>query len=345
MNFLSDNASGVAPEILSALTDVNEGKVPAYGADGINEALAQTFGEIFECDLDMFLVATGTGANSLSLAVLSPPYGAIFCHEQAHVNTDECGAPEFFTQGAKLVGLSGADAKFDAQTLDQAVAHFPRGVEHRMQPGAVTLSQATELGTIYSVEDIEAISAAAKKNELPVHMDGARFANALVELGCTPAEMTWKAGVDVLSFGATKNGAMAAEAVLFFNRDLVGDFKFRQKRGGQLFSKARFPAAQFAAYFHDDLWLQLARTANQKARDLWAAIESTDRAHLVSPVETNAVFVDLKVSDIQRLQKAGSLFHAWTPTPVDGRLTIRLVTSFATTDDEISAFVDVVSAN
>lgn len=344
MNFLSDNASGMAPQILEALVAANEGQVPAYGADDINEALKAQFCDLFECDLEMFLVATGTGANSLSLAVMSPPYGAIFCHEQAHVNTDECGAPEFFTQGAKLVGLKGDGGKFDAPALEAAIAHFPRGVVHRMQPGAVTLSQATELGTIYSLQEIEDVCAMAKKHSLPIHMDGARFANALVEMNCTPAEMTWRLGVDVLSFGATKNGAIAAEAVLFFNKDLVGDFKYRQKRGGHLFSKARFPAAQFQAYLKDNLWLELARTANGRARDLWAAIENTGRAHLSAPIETNAVFVDVGLADIERLKTAGSLFHPWAPGPINGRLNIRLMTSFATTDEEIAAFAEVLAA-
>lgn len=344
MFFISDNGSGIAPEVLEALAQVNAGPAVGYGWDDANASLRATMSELFETDIEMFLVATGSAANSLSLAVLSPPYGVVFCHEEAHIQTDECCAPEFFTQGAKLLPLKGAHGKISPAEFERAIGRFPRGVEHRPQLGAISLSQATEFGGVYSLGEVRALTSLAQAHDIPVHMDGARLANALVRLGCTPAEVTWKAGVDVLSFGATKNGAMAAEAVVFFNKGLVRDFKYRQKRAGQLFSKARYPAAQFQAYLKDGLWLRLAAQANDMATKLSTGLVATGRARLVSPVEANGVFAELERSDIAKLQAAGGQFYIWSDGASADLAVVRLVTSFQTTEQEVEDFVSVLSA-
>jgi threonine aldolase len=252
MDFASDNAWGAAPEILAALTAANSGPTPAYGADDWTARAERRLAEVFERDCAVFLVATGTAANALALAALAPPWGAIFCHETAHVADDECGAPEFYTAGAKLVGIPGAAGKIPEAGLGRALARYPRGLVKQVQPAALTLSQATECGTIYTCAEIAALADMAHAAGLGVHMDGARFANALVSLGCTAADMTWKAGVDVLSFGATKNGALACEAVVFFDPAQADDFAFRRKRGGHTLSKGRLLGAQMLAYLEGD---------------------------------------------------------------------------------------------
>ena len=258
MNFTSDNASGIAPAILEAIVAANAGTAAAYGADSYSRRAQDLLSEIFERPITAFLVSTGTAANALALGSLAAPWSAVFCHEEAHIHDDECGAPELFTGGAKLVGIPGEGGKITPDALGETLARFPRGLVKTVQPGALSLSQATEAGTIYSPEEISALSAIAGSVGMAVHMDGARFANALVELGTSPAEMSWRAGVDVLSFGATKNGAMGCEAVIFFEPERAANFAFQRKRGGQTLSKGRFLGAQMAAYLEDGLWLKLA---------------------------------------------------------------------------------------
>ncbi|MFZ1429171.1 MAG: beta-eliminating lyase-related protein, partial [Geminicoccaceae bacterium] len=236
-DFRSDNVAALAPEVLEALTAANHGTAGSYGADEATRRLAELAGELFETDVAIFPVFTGTAASSLALASLTPPYGAVLCHETAHVQVDECGAPEFFTGGAKLIGLPGADGKLTPAALTAPLAQAEAGGVHHVQPAAVSLTQATECGTVYRPAEIAALADLAHTHGLHVHMDGARLANALAYLGCTPAEATWKAGVDVLSLGLTKNGALAAEAVLFFDRTLATGFERRRKRAGQLASK------------------------------------------------------------------------------------------------------------
>ncbi len=238
MRFYSDNTATACPEILDALVKVNQGRVKAYGADEWTERLDAALGEYFGAPVKAFAVVTGTAANSLSLATLSPPYGAIYAHEEAHILNDECGAPEFFSNGARLVVCGGANGKLTPESLGKALDARPVTV-HSNQPAAVSITQATEVGTAYRPDEIAALTELAHRRELGVHMDGARFANAVEFLGCSPADVTWRAGVDVLSFGATKNGALAAEAVVFFNLDRVKDFELRRKRAGHLISKSR----------------------------------------------------------------------------------------------------------
>ena len=311
-NFCSDNVAGAAPEILQALTNAGAaGAMMPYGADPLTARVEKRLAEIFETDLAVHFVATGTAANALSLAAMCPPYGAVYCHRDSHVNVDECGAPEFFTGGAKLVALDGPDGKLDAAGLAAALDQGWAGIEHHVQPAAVSLTQSSEAGTVYTLDEIAAISELCRSHGLGLHIDGARFANALVTLGCSPADATWRAGVDALSFGATKNGALAAEAVLFFRAGLSDGFRFRRKRGGHLFSKMRFLSAQLDAYLEDDLWLTHARHANAMATRLAAGLGAIEMVEFVYPVEANELFVSLPARIRDGLAADGFVFYPW----------------------------------
>ena len=348
MNFSSDNAAAASPRIIAALAAANEGPAVAYGADAQSERAAARLSEIFERDCAVFLVATGTAANALALAALTPPWGAVFCHEEAHIGEDECGAPEFFSGGAKLVGIPGFAGKLTPHALSAALRRFPRGVVHHVQGACLSLSQVTEAGTIYRLDEIAALAATARAAGLGVHMDGARFANALVALGCTPAEMTWKAGVDILSFGATKNGALACEAVIVFDRAKAEALPFLRKRAGHTWSKGRFLGAQMAAYLEGDHWLALARHANAAAARLAAGLAALPGVRLAFPCQANEMFPILPRAAEAALKAAGAHYYAWASrsfdpatAPQDGEAPLRLVTSFATTDAEIDQFVGV----
>lgn len=345
MQFASDNAAGVAPEIMAAFVTANAGHVPSYGADALTGAVVERLREVFEApQAAAYLVATGTAANALSCAVLTPPWGAIFCHRNAHIEEDECGAPEFFTGGSKLVLVDGADAKMTPAALRAAVSHTARAGVHNVQRGMVSLTNATEAGTIYTPAEVAALAAVARDFGLPLHMDGARFANALVSAGCTPAELTWKAGVDALSFGATKNGCMGVEAVILFDPVRAWEFELRRKRAGHLFSKHRFLAAQMAAYLEGDLWLRLATHANAMAARLSAGLTALPDARLVHPTQANEVFAAFPRAAHRRLHQAGAAYYLWPfdqslDGPADEPLSARMVTSWATTEAEIAAFL------
>jgi len=345
MNFASDNTAGVAPEILAALNAANAGHVPSYGADPLTLAVRDRLRAIFEApQAEVLLVATGTAANALSCALLTQPWGAIFCHRNAHIEEDECGAPEFFTGGSKLVLVDGDHAKMAPEALRAAIAHTARGGVHNVQRGMVSITNATEAGTLYTPEEVAALSAVARDFGLPVHMDGARFANALVAAGCTPAEMTWRAGVDVLSFGGTKNGCMGVEAVVIFDPARAWEGELRRKRAGHLFSKHRFLAAQMLAYLEEGLWLRLAVHANTMAARLSRGIAATPGARLVHPTEANEVFAAFPRSAHRALQAAGAAYHLWPfdqslEGPGEEALAARMVASWATTEAEIDAFL------
>ena len=311
MNFTSDNAAGVAPQIMAALAAANEGHAMAYGDDPITKAAEAAFTDLFERELAVFPLATGTAANALALSALTPPWGQIYCHRNAHIEEDEAGAPELFTGGAKLALLEGEHGKIGADTLARAVAGAGFGVQHHCQPSALSLTQATEAGTVYDPGEIAALAAIAHGAGLSVHMDGARFANAVAHLGCSPAEATWKAGVDVLSFGATKNGAMAAEAVIFFDPGAAGDFLYRRKRGGHLFSKMRYLSAQLVAYMRDDLWLDNARHANACAQALSEGFAALEGGELMHGVDANEIFVSLPEPALAAMEAGGVGFHRW----------------------------------
>lgn len=333
-NFCSDNVTGVAPDILAALVDANREPAMPYGNDPLTQRVEARFNEVFEREVKVFLVATGSAANSLALATLSPSYGAIYCHESAHIHVDECGAPEFYTGGAKLALLPGDQGKLTAAQLAERLQQAGIGVVHHVQPAAVSVTQATEAGTVYTVEEIQAIAQVAHHYHLPLHMDGARFANALMHLDCSPADITWKAGVDVLSFGATKNGAMAAEAVVFFDPDAAASFPFRRKQGGHLFSKMRFLAAQLDAYLAADRWLHYANHANQMAQRLAAGLQAIPGVRLCYPVEANELFVELPPAMIEGLLADGFQFYRW-----EGANQIRLVTAFNTPPAAVDALL------
>ena len=273
MNFASDNAYGVLPQIMNALGREAGGTAAPYGEDAVTARLTQRFCELFEHEVAVFPVISGTAANALALATVTPPHGAVLCHQGSHIMGHECGAPEFFTHGAKLIGLQGADGKLTRDAIAAALAGMERGFVHAVQPFAVSLSQASELGTVYEPRELSAIGDLAHREGLKLHLDGARFANAMAHLKTTPAEATWKSGVDVLSFGASKGGALAAEAVIFFDPKLAGDFEYRRKKSGHLISKLRFVSAQLAAFVENGLWLESAGQANRLARRLGEGLQ------------------------------------------------------------------------
>jgi threonine aldolase len=334
VNFRSDNVSGIAPEILTAIAAANNGDAPSYGADLITDRVARRFTEIFEREVAVFPLATGTAANALALAAVTPPWGAVYCHEESHVQTDECGAPEFYAGGAKLIALPGADAKLSPAAVEARM--IEQDVVHHAQPAAISISQATEAGTLYTPAEVTALGALARRRGLALHMDGARFANAVAALACTPAEITWRAGVDVLSFGATKNGALAAEAVIFFDPAKAADFAYRRKRGGHLFSKMRFLSAQLDAYLADDLWLRNGRHANRVAARLADGLAQIAGARLRHPTQANEVFVELPEKAIRALAQAGFGFYRWGG---ESSLCLRLVAAFDSRLEDAEALI------
>ena len=342
-SFASDNVAPAAPEVMDALARINQGTVHSYGDDAETRRLTTLAQEIFECELVIHPVATGTAANSLALAALVPPFGGVYCHEIAHINTDECGAPEFFSGGAKLLALASPDGKLRAEQLAAPVAHAREMGVHHVLPAAVSVSQATEWGTVYQRDELTALAAAAHGHGLRVHMDGARFANAVAHLACTPAEASWKCGVDVLSFGATKNGALAAEAVLFFRPDLAREFEMRRKRAGHLWSKMRFLSAQLTACLDNELWLRHGRHANALATRLAQGLQQSG-VRVVQQVEANEVFAALPQSLIDALRAQGFEFYEWpAPAPL-GLCIVRLVTAYDMRIADIDALLEALAA-
>ena len=348
MNFGSDNVHGVHDAILDAIRDANTGTARSYGHDDWSARAEARLRDVFGCDLAAYLVVTGTAANSLALAACCPPHGAVVCHHEAHIQVDECGAPEMYTGGAKLMGVRGPAGKLTPTAITAMLDTMGRG-EHEQRPSVLSLSQATELGTVYSVDEVTALAATARERRMRVHMDGARFANALVRLGCTPAELTWQAGVDVLSFGATKNGALGVEAVVFFDRDLTGDFLYRRKRAGQLVSKSRYLGAQMLAYLHDDLWLDNARHANAMADRLAEGVRALPGVRMPLPVEANEVFAVMPRTLHEAMLAQGARFSTWPgegagPGTVGAEeVFVRLLTSFRTTPDDVRALMQVAA--
>jgi threonine aldolase len=341
MNFASDNAYGALPEILRAVADAAPGTAASYGEDAITKRVSERLREIFECDLVAYPVLTGTAANSLTLATLCPPHGAVFCHEEAHIATDECAAPEFFSGGAKVVSLKGPSAKLTPKSIEDALPGFQRGV-HSPKPSVVSITQLSELGTAYAPDEVAAVAKCAGAHGMTLHMDGARFANALAGLGCAPADITWRAGVDALSFGATKNGALAAEAVIFFNPELAGEFEYRRKKSGHLLSKMRFVSAQLDAYLEDGLWLKTAKHANALARQLADSLRQAEGVSIAHAVDGNQVFARLPETTVKRLRGEGAVFYDWGLED-DGRMLVRLVTSFATPAGDVAKFVELAA--
>jgi threonine aldolase len=335
--YLSDNAAGASPEILDAVAAAAGGLAAPYGHDALSTAVTGRLAAVFEHAVDVFPVNTGSAANGLALAALTPPWGGILGHPDAHITTDEAGAPEFFTGGAKILHVGGPHAKIDPGRLRAAVARR-RGDVHSVQPAVLSLTQATEAGGVYTLAELRELSAVARDAGLRVHMDGARFANALVALGATPAEMTWRLGVDVLSFGATKNGAMTADALVCFDPGLATELAYRHKRGGQLTSKMRFQTAQLAAYLGDDLWLRNARQANGMARRLRDGLREVAAVDVLGDPAANILFCRFPTSLSRALHERGFAFHddRWEPG------TVRLVTTFAHGAGDIDALLAAV---
>lgn len=330
--FASDNAAPAHPAILKAMAQANEGIAASYGADDWTRRAEALLRETFAADCAVLLVATGTAANVLSLAALTPPWGAVITHRHAHIVEDEAGAPEFYTGGARLVCIDGAHGKIAPDALEAEAARYSRAWVHGAQPFVVSISQTTESGAVYQPEEIVAISRVCRSRGLSLHMDGARFANAAAATGVAPSALSWQAGVDVLSFGATKNGALGVEAVVCFSETAAAQLPHLRKRAGHLLSKHRYLAAQMCAYLEDGLWLRLALSANAAAAALAAALRESG-ADILHPTQANAVFARLDKAAAATLRAAGAAFHPWG---VDGADAYRFVTSWMTTDGDIA---------
>lgn len=345
MNFTSDNVTGAAPQIMEALLAANAGCAPGYGGDDLTAQAEAQIRRVFEApEARAFFVTTGTAANALACATLTDPWGAVFCHSHAHIAEDECGAPEFYTAGAKLTLIAGEHGRMDPDTLARTIGSTGAVGVHGVQPGMVSLTNTTESGTTYSAAQTREICAIARAHGLPVHLDGARFANAVAATGASPADLSWRAGVDILSFGGTKNGCMGVEAVVIFDPARAREFELRRKRGGHLLSKNRFLAAQMAAYLSDDLWLDLARHANAMAARLSAGIMTLPGASLTHPTEANAVFAAFPRAAHRRAEAAGAQYYLWpADQTLDGAAetpaSCRLVTSWCTSEAEVDAFL------
>jgi len=347
MNFTSDNTGPVHPRVIEALSRANEGYAMPYGNDALSRSVAERIRNLFEApDAAVYLVATGTAANSLILATMAKPWSTIFCAPHSHINEDECNAPEFYSGGAKLTLVGGDNAKISPDRLANAVeAEGTRGV-HGPQRGPVSITQATEKGTVYSLEEIREITGVARRFGIKLHMDGARFANALTRLGCSAAEMTWKAGVDAVSFGGTKNGLMGVEAVVIFDTALAWELELRRKRGAHLFSKHRYLAAQMEAYLDGDLWLEMAQAANVACARLARGLKQAPGVAFHYEPEANIIFAAWSRATHRRLHEAGAQYSLWQGALDGGAdeepLTARLVTDWSASSEGVDKFVDLV---
>ncbi len=346
MIFASDNWSGASERVITALSEAARRGGPAYGGDELTRAVERRFAELCEHEVAVFLVASGTFANALSLSAYARPGGIIFAHREAHIQTDEAGAAEFFGNGVKIAGLEAEAGKIAPDTLAAGLAKFPEGGGfHHGRPIALSVTQITELGAAYAPAEIAALSKIAKAAGLAVHMDGSRFANAIAGLGVSPADMTWRAGVDVLSFGGTKNGCIAAEAVVFFDPKHAADVGFARQRAGQGFSKNWFIAAQLAAYLDHGHWLELARHSNTMAKRLANVLRHSNKSRLAFEPAGNEIFAILETAVDQKLRAAGAAYYPWTADslpvaerPGPGEVIVRLLTSWQTTAEEIDRF-------
>src|SRR5690606_6832295 len=310
MFFASDNWAAAHPATQDPLLHESTPCASAYGTSDLDRAIESRFNEIFEREVAVFFVATGTAANSLALASVARPGGVVFCHSEAHVIEDECGAPDFFS-GMRMVAVDGPEGKMAPHNLTARIARYPQDAVHHGRAAAITMTQATEVGSVYTLDEIDAVAAIARANGLPLHMDGARFANALAALGATPAEMTWKRGVDILSFGGTKNGCWCAEAIVFFDPAMASELPFIRKRTAQLFSKSRFIAAQFEAYLKDGLWLELAGHANAMADRLREGLAASNSARLAWPTQSNEIFAIVPRDAARAATQKGARFYDW----------------------------------
>lgn len=337
--FASDNTSPICPEAWKTLNDANFGNTPSYGEDRWTARVCDRIRELFETDCDVYFVFNGTAANALALAQLCQSFHGVICHEYSHLQTDECGAPEFFTKGSKLLLIGGANGKIDIARAEAIVARQTDLHSHR--PGALSIAQATEFGTVYTRDEIAAIARFADEHNMSLHMDGARFANAVASLQCAPKTITWEVGVDVLCFGGTKNGAAAGELVIFFQKELSREFDYRLKQAGQLGSKMRFLAAPWLGLLTDDVWLRNARHANRAARDFAERLQNEANIEIVFPVDANAVFVRMNEQLAWHVQSRGWHFYRFVEPDI-----YRLMCSWSTTEATISDFIaDIIAMN
>ncbi len=333
IDFRSDNTGRAAPEILDAILRSNTGTALGYGGDEWTARLQDRFGELFETSVRVFPVATGTAANGLSLAAIGPGWGNIYCSEAAHINTSEANASGFLGGGLKLVPVTGTYGRIDPAALRETLAALDPAALHRGKPSGVNITQASDLGAVYSIDDVRAITEAARAHRLKVHMDGARFANAVARLGVTPAEMSWRSGVDIMSFGATKNGGALCDAIVVFNPELAEPLAWNLRRAGQVWSKMRFASAQLMAYIEDGLWLRLAQASNAAASRIAAGIEVLPGLRLIAPVQANEIFLELPGPVMDALEQEGFQFYR------RGRTMARFVCRFDLTDAEADALV------
>ena len=343
LNFISDNVAGAAPRVMAAILAANDGNTDAYGADEIIKRVEAQFCALFERDVAVVLLPTGTASNALAVASFTPPWGAVLTYEESHLADDECGAPEFFSHGAKIIGLPGIGSKLEPAMVAAQLARMPAGAMKQVQPAMLSISNITESGLVYTAEEVCALKAAIAPRGLALHMDGARFPNAVAALGCSPADITWKAGVDVLCFGGTKIGALAAEAIIFFDKDKARNVRFMHKRSGHVLSKMRFLSAQFEALLANGHWLDLATSANAMAAMLANGIADIPGCRLAWPTQANEVFVIAKRDAIAKWRGHGLRAHGWNDRalaeqdkPGPDEEIIRLVTCFATEAASIS---------
>ena len=334
--FASDNVTPACPEIMDAIYQANKGCVDSYGNDKWSLALDKKFSELFEKDVRVFTAVTGTAANSLALSSITPSYGNIYCHKISHINVDECGAPEFFTGGAKLITIDGKNGKFNGDELQKNIRGS--GIAHNTQPSSVSITQSCETGVIYKPDEILKITQVAKENDMKIHMDGARFSNAIVSLNKSPAEVTWKLGIDVLTFGGTKNGCLDAEAIIFFNPDQINNFQYLQKRSGQLLSKTRFLSSQLNAYITNGVWLKNAKNANTMAKILSEKLIRIKSLKLAYPTESNEIFIKIPKNIQEHLNKKG--YSAIQDDMFDG--SVRLVCSWNTNSNDIDKLIKTI---
>jgi threonine aldolase len=333
IDFRSDNTGRAAPEIIDALVKANTGTALGYGADEWTAQLQERFSELFETKVRVFPVATGTAANALSLAAMAPSWGLVFCSAAAHINTSETNAAGFFGGGLKLVPVAGRDGRVDADELARTLAAYQPGQTHRGQPAAVNLTQATDLGGVYRVDEVRAVGEVAKSRGLKLHMDGARFANAVARLQCSPAELSWRAGIDVLSFGATKNGGALCDAIVVFSPEIADGLAVQLRRAGQVWSKMRFASAQLMAYIENGLWLHLAAQSNRAASRIALGIKDIAGLKLLAPVEANEIFLEMPAGVMNALEADGFQFYRRSATLA------RFVCRFDLTDEEADALV------
>ena len=339
MNFQSDNQSSVFPEIIDYLNIVNKNSSPAYGTDDVTILATNLLIDLFETDLKVLFVSSGTAANSIAISSICPPYGGILCSDNAHIGGDECGAPEFFTGGAKLIPIPTVNALISEKNLTNTLNNYGLHGIHEVLPSAISLTQASELGTIYTPEDIQKVIYVAKKHNLKTHMDGARFSNACASLNCSPAELTWKSGIDILSLGTTKNGTISCEAIIIFNQEIIDDIERRQKRAGHLWSKNKFIAGQIITWLEDDRWLNAAKKANSQAKTLKSLLKNLKNVTVEYPVDINMVFASIPKKIQSLLKDKNVKFNPWYGSE---NLT-RFVTSWDTKDSELKKLESIIN--